>query len=312
MDNNELNNQVTSNEQPSIVPTEHVFNENVNNNEINENIPTVAPPVIQNTNFSVGEDGILKPVVEQVTTPTTNSIEQSVQNVEQPIVQAVNNTQQAVDNTQTVQQPNQINPNAPLENIKMQEVKVEYKEPSKFNRFIMIFIIVLMFFVIVFLDKITDFIKSFNEEQEQDIVVSDIADGSLSCSMKSSDDNFDYIYSTDFVFENRYITSLKFIQTTRGDRTLDSDALTKMYNNCISLSSELKAVDYGVSISCDSLNGTVTMTQDIDYTLLQAEKVNTLFRKYSIEFPSFDSKTKISDINDNLTSNGYICKISEN
>ena len=259
--------------------------------------PTVAPPHANfNGELKVDEDDgrILKPFVEELeieekpapqpTTPNTPAVQPDV----------------IVDNNGAKKEV--------LENKKMEEVKIDYKPPGKIKTFFMFLLFACVLGVIIFMPEINQYIEKLQETPTDTETDAEILNGTLSCSLETSDDKYDLIYATDFYFSRKQLTSLSYTVTTKGDKTLDFDALTTMYNNCKSLSTELTTTKAGVDVSCDTFEGTVTIGQEIDYSLFDEKTAKDLFKKYSIDLPDFEADENIDDIEKSLKSSNYICE----
>ncbi len=284
--NNDVNSTLDSVPNTSVPPV----SPQVNQTEVSE-VPIVAPPIVNQNNNVMGEDGILKPFVNQ---PVEKLVSEPV--AIQPDV--------IVDNNGDLKKEPPI-----IENTKMEKVNIEYKPPGKIKVFFMILFFFVLLGSILFLPEINQFLQSMQEEKPPVVDETEILDGYLTCNLETSNDTFDLIYALEFSFENKLLKSLNYDVTTRGDKTLDFDSLSLLYNNCKSLSAELNQNDLGSSISCDMFDGLVTTSESIDYTTLNLDQVNKLYEKYSMQLPNFELNENISDIERNLKSSGYTCEI---
>lgn len=257
--------------------------------------PVVAPPIISNpANVNTTSDNrILKPIVEEV-------------KVEEPVASAA-----PVESVQQNNEPevNKAPENTIMENKKMEQVNIEYKPPGKFKMFLMILTFILILGAVIFLPEINMFVEKMKEQKEPVVEEEAIQNGHLSCSLETSNETFDLIYSTEFSFENKFVKGLNYEVTTRGDRTLDSEALTLLYNNCKSLETDLSQVNLGTEISCDMFEGTVTTSQSIDFELFNAKEAKKIYEKHSIEIPDFELNENIDDIEKSLKTAGYTCEM---
>lgn len=294
MDNNEHNNNV--------VPNNQVNTNTGTNNIPNVMPPTVAPPTVNNGANSFESDGrILKPIVpaEPVPEVTPEPVP------EQPVTDQQTSPLPDVivdANGQDKQEVNTMN---------LEKVKVEYKPPSKFKMFIMFFMFAAILGSILFMDQISLFISNLNQPPVDDEVIEDnVTSGNLVCSLNTSNETYDLIYSVDFTFVNNEIKSFNYDVATKGDKTLDYENLNLLYTNCKSLAGALTS-DIGVSLTCDMFEGTVKESHSFDYSKYNSDSVKKLYSQYSINLPSFISDTNIGSVEQNLLDAGYNCEMTE-
>lgn len=278
--------------------------------------PTVAPPVVTppnvNTNNTIsnseeGDNRILKPI-----TPEVEILENTIHNGEIPKLEDTLPTKEEATPVQpdVIIEKNGKDTEKPiLENTPMEEVKIEYKPPGRFKTFLLILLFLIFFAVVFFLPDITEFVDQYKNRQtiSEENNNSKIVSGTLSCDLDTNNDRFDLIYTYEFYYTNNKLHSLNFTDTIKGDRTLDSEELDLLYSNCKALSQELDNVS-GVSISCDLFDGTLNRSQKIDFTVLNADSISSIYKKYDIKFPENEKDQNIDTIEREMQASGYTCE----
>ncbi len=301
MNNSDINNGSVSND------TNQQTNNQTNNN-------VFVNPNDQNQS-SISNDQTPTSLPPSVAPPTIGNVEELKLDEEDGKVLRLNDKteeQVQVEDSNTVKVEEEVKEEKKedlLENKKMEQVQIEYHPPGKGKIIAMILLFVAILVSVIFLPQISELLSSFSNSKAP-VNEGAIQNGTMSCDLETNDENYDLIYANVFKFKNRQITSLDYTLTTRGDKTIDSTALETMYNNCKSLAAKLNEGSYGVEVSCDMYDGTVTVDETFDYSLYQRDAVLEMFNGYSLELADYEANQNVSDIQETLTTKGYSCTVT--
>lgn len=291
---------------PSVTPnsmgTPNSFSASQGDTEVLEVAPpTVAPPTVAsvvstNPNSSDEDNRILKPIVETLEEEVLEEKKEEVVTPQVSVSESMSNNIIAAKEK------------VAMENRNLKEVKVEYKEPGFFRKFLMFFIIGALFVAVFFLPDITAFLEEHKQEPDSEPIVEEkISTGTLTCEKSSNDKAYDYIHSFDFTFDNSLLKTMNYSITTKGSVATDLDDLTARYNNCKKLSGEFANLSIGTNVSCDLIGATYVTSYSVDYDSYSDEIASPIFQKYKTIIPEYESDQNIDDIERNLTTDGYSC-----
>ncbi len=277
-------------------------------------VPTVLPPSVNSSgivNQVNDEDGVIfKPFIEELNLLN----EDTTGNVSDSFSEPTNLSA----NDQPVQQPNVVVDKLSQkkeidkpQKVKSVQVPVEYKPPGFFKKFLMLLMFLLVLGIIIFLPQIEEYIEQYNSSGGD--IDNVILDGKMSCNYDTNDKKFDYLYDIEFSFKNKELTSIIYKLNTKGDASLDSDELSKLYEECKNVSNSLQNANVsGIKVSCDKLDGVVIVDQTIDYLSFDASSVTDFYKSSSVKIPEFQAKENIYTIKEKLQAKGYTCELNDN
>ena len=265
------------------------MNNNIDNNNPNSvNVPVTptvpTTPTVQPTTQD-------KFVMQQPQIVNSNTVQ--MPQVTQP--------QQPVSNVPTGQDPNRIT----NENLKTVEIK-NYTPPNKFKIVLLILFFIILIAFVLFLPEITEFIKKYTSGQdkyEKEVIKT----GNLVCSQEKSTTDLDKEYELTFTFIDSELTKTKFVTTTRGDSTVDTEVLDSLANSCKKLDTETKDLE-GIVVRCDYTDSMLIETQSIDLEVVDQEKLDAAFTEAGGILPGYQYKENIDGIERNMKVSGYTCK----
>lgn len=285
--------------------TQPISNNNTNvTNTNNTNNPGVVPNIPKATIVSSSSVNTnVNQVIPTVNTNPVNTV-QSVGTPEINNVQSVPETtpQVALENTT----PQVTNDTGMVTDENLKRVEINYTPPSKFKIFVLIVFFIGMVAFIIFLPDIVTYVNKMksgdlNYQEEK------ITTGKLKCSFESSTTNLDKKYSLNLKFANNKLNKVEFSITTRGDVSLDEEALDKLNNTCVQLKNAAKGLS-GVYINCEYTDGELVETQNFDLELVDNEKLGSAFTEAGGNHPEYQYGQDMDGIERNLNASGYTCK----
>ena len=183
--------------------------------------------------------------------------------------------------------------------------KIDKKSTNNFKyymTFIFLFGLILM---VIFLPEISAFIDSYQKNKNQE-VSSVVTTGTLSCTMTTNDDKYDYYYEIAFDFSDSKLYRMDFTTTIKGDRDLDSLELTEMKNNCQLLEEQVANLD-GIRVSCSLSEGMYKNQQVLDYSVLKPDVITTAYLEAGGTYPNYEYQQNIDDIEKQMNASNYTC-----
>lgn len=187
---------------------------------------------------------------------------------------------------------------------KIKRIQVEYKPPSKFKLALLIVFFAGLIAFIIFLPEIQAFIAEYNSK---DVAVQEITTGKLVCTLSTSTVNLDMDVNRTFSYEENKLKSAKFETITRGDPTLDEDALNELNDSCESLHTYVDELS-GVNVSCLYEQGKLTKKESFDYSTYDKEKVNAAYIEAGGDILEFDLDEDINQIMKRMRQGGFACE----
>lgn len=186
--------------------------------------------------------------------------------------------------------------------------KEKYQAPpvSKFRYALTIILFVVMFGLVMFLPKISDYI-ALRRAQGEEEKLGPIVSGTLKCTSKRTSEKYNINYTDEFEFKDSKLFRLTHVISTEGDEIIDADDLNLKLNNCRQLETMTKGLT-GVSIVCSLSNGTLVETQIMNYALLDADKVTTAFVEAGGLYPEYVNNQNIDQIEKNMNAANYKCE----
>ena len=191
-------------------------------------------------------------------------------------------------------------------NEKLKKVEINYTPPSKFKVVLMIIFFIALLAMIIFLPDISSLINKYrsgNLNTEEDIITT----GRLICTLSSSTSNLDKNYSLAFKFTNSKLDRTEFVITTRGDPSLDEEALDKLNNTCKQLKINTKKIT-GVTVQCNYANGKLEEIQTFDLANIDTSQLTSAFEEAGGNNPEYKYQQDIDSIEKNMNASGYKCK----
>jgi len=177
--------------------------------------------------------------------------------------------------------------------------------PQKNGKYILtILLFIFLFALVYFLPNLSSYIalrKVDIGKQEQIITT-----GSLKCNLSKSTQKFDISYSAIFDFTDSQLKKLNYVVETRGDKSLDSDELQSLKDNCDQLDVYAKNIS-GISVSCSLYEGKMTNTQMIDYEKVNLDQITSVYAEAGGTYPEFKYNQSIDTIEKNMKASGYTC-----
>lgn len=267
-------------------------NNNVNTNvENTNNVPTSTIPVTNpQEKFVMQQPQIIQSNTVQMPQVNPTPVVQTPQTTESVLTQVPNNDPNAMIN----------------ENLKKVEIK-NYTPPSKFKIFLLIVFFILLVLFVLFLPEVTELVEKYTKKdegyQKEDVITT----GTLLCTMNTNTTNLDKEYEFSFNFKDSKLTKTKFITTTRGDVTADSQELDGLADSCKKLKTETKEIE-GVEIRCDYEDGRLIETQSIYLETVDLEKLDAAYTEAGGMLPGYEYLQDIDGIEKNMKVAGYSCQ----
>ena len=262
-------------------------NNNVNTNIDNNNVPTATIPVANSGD---------KFVMQQPQIVDSNTVQMPQVNPIPP----VQPQQVLTSNISPNNDPNTMT----NENLKKVEIK-NYTPPSKFKMFLLVLFFIVLIAFVLFLPEVTSLIKKYTQGEEK-YQKEEITTGKLVCVLNTNTKDLDKEYEATFSFADSELYKTKFITTTRGDSTADTEVLDELAENCKKINTETQEIE-GFTIKCDYMEGRMVETQVFELETVDEDKITAAFTEAGGVLPGYRYKQSIDDIESNMKVSGYTC-----
>lgn len=248
----------------------------------------------------------------QVITPTNlNVVSSTPQDNNKPQVVEVGNT--TVNNQvkeQKVDTSNQNNNNN--DNTVPTSLKPENNNDGNKKSGHPVFLVLLMIFLfafVYFLPEITDYVTNYMNEKNG---VNELKSGIMTCTYNDSTDNIDYNYELTLNYEKNRLKRSRMVTTNRlSDTATDGNVLTERQNSCEFLRTVLEENDIGMTASCSISAAVQVTTQTIDYKALNMDFITSNITEFEGFYPEYELNESVTEIANELESNGYKCERNE-
>ena len=164
----------------------------------------------------------------------------------------------------------------------------------------------LLIWMVAFLPEISSFVSNYMASKQQEGVPA-ITTGTLTCTMNTNDDKYDYYYEADFNFKDSKMYRLTFSATTKGDQNLDAIELSGMKSSCDLLQQQTANLE-GVEVSCSLSNGVYENVQKLDYEDLKSDLVTTAYLEAGGTYPNYEYGQDINEIEKEMKASNYTCE----
>ena len=259
-------------------------NENTTNNKVET--PQVVTPTNLNVVSSTPQDNNKPQVVEVGNTTVNNQVKE----------QKVDTGNQNNNNDKTV--PTSLKP----------ENNNGGNKKSGHPVFLVLLMIFLFAFV-YFLPEITDYITNYMNEKNG---VNELKSGIMTCTYNDSTDNIDYNYELTLNYEKNRLKRSRMVTTNRlSDTATDGNVLTERQNSCEFLRTVLEENDIGMTASCSISAAVQVTTQTIDYKALNMDFITSNITEFEGFYPEYELNESVTEIANELESNGYKCERNE-
>lgn len=240
----------------------------------------------------------------QIITPTNDNVVNSTpQDNSKPQVVEVNNT--TVDSEVNEQEVDASNNTVPT-NVKPENNKNNKKSGHP------VFLVLLMIFLfafVYFLPEITDYITNYMNEKNG---VNELKSGTMTCTYKDSTDSIDYSYELTLNYEKNRLKKSRMVTTNRlSDTATDSNVLSDKEDSCEFLRTVLEENDIGMTASCSVSAAVQVTTQTIDYKTLDMDFITSNIAEFEGFYPEYELNESVTEIGNELESNGYSCVRNE-
>ncbi len=259
-------------------------NENTTNNKVET--PQVITPTNLNVVSSTPQDNNKPQVVEVGNTTVNNQVKE----------QKVDTGNQNNNNDKTV--PTSLKP----------ENNNGGNKKSGHPVFLVLLMIFLFAFV-YFLPEITDYVTNYMNEKNG---VNELKSGIMTCTYNDSTDNIDYNYELTLNYEKNRLKRSRMVTTNRlSDTATDGNVLTERQNSCEFLRTVLEENDIGMTASCSISAAVQVTTQTIDYKALNMDFITSNITEFEGFYPEYELNESVTEIANELESNGYKCERNE-
>lgn len=247
----------------------------------------------------------------QIITPTNeNVISSTPQDNNKPQVVEVDNT--TVNNQIKEQKVDTGNQNNNNDNTVPTSVKPENNNDDNKKSGHPVFLVLLMIFLfafVYFLPEITDYVTNYMNEKNG---VNELKSGIMTCTYKDSTDNIDYNYELTLDYEKNRLKKSKMVTTNRlSDTATDGNVLTERQNSCEFLRTVLEENDIGMTASCSISAAVQVTTQTIDYKTLNMDFITSNITEFEGFYPEYELNESVTEIANELETNGYKCERNE-
>ena len=259
-------------------------NENTTNNKVET--PQVITPTNLNVVSSTPQDNNKPQVVEVGNTTVNNQVKE----------QKVDTGNQNNNNDKTV--PTSLKP----------ENNNGGNKKSGHPVFLVLLMIFLFAFV-YFLPEITDYVTNYMNEKNG---VNELKSGIMTCTYNDSTDNIDYNYELTLNYEKNRLKRSRMVTTNRlSDTATDGNVLTARQTSCEFLRTVLEENDIGMTASCSISAAVQVTTQTIDYKALNMDFITSNITEFEGFCPEYELNESVTEIANELESNGYKCERNE-
>lgn len=180
------------------------------------------------------------------------------------------------------------------------------KKESNLKYYMTFIFFALLIWMVAFLPEISSFVSNYMASKQQEGVPA-ITTGTLTCTMNTNDDKYDYYYEADFNFKDSKMYRLTFSATTKGDQNLDAIELSGMKSSCDLLQQQTANLE-GVEVSCSLSNGVYENVQKLDYEDLKSNLVTTAYLEAGGTYPNYEYGQDINEIEKEMKASNYTCE----
>ena len=180
------------------------------------------------------------------------------------------------------------------------------KKESNLKYYMTFIFFALLIWMVAFLPEISSFVSNYMASKQQEGVPA-ITTGTLTCTMNTNDDKYDYYYEADFNFKDSKMYRLTFSATTKGDQNLDAIELSGMKSSCDLLQQQTANLE-GVEVSCSLSNGVYENVQKLDYEDLKSDLVTTAYLEAGGTYPNYEYGQDINEIEKEMKASNYTCE----
>jgi len=180
------------------------------------------------------------------------------------------------------------------------------KKESNFKYYMTAFLFIALILMVIFLPDISSFVSDyFAEKRAQEVPA--LTTGTLTCTLNTSDDRYDYYYQADFNFRDSQLYRLTYNTTIKGDQNLDAVELAEMEASCNLLKSQTANLD-GITVSCSLSNGVVENEQVLSYENIDVELLTTAYLEAGGTYPNYRYQQNIDEIEKDMNASNYTCE----
>ena len=180
------------------------------------------------------------------------------------------------------------------------------KKESNFKYYMTAFLFIALILMVIFLPDISSFVSNyFAEKRAQEVPA--LTTGTLTCTLNTSDDRYDYYYQADFNFRDSQLYRLTYNTTIKGDQNLDAVELAEMEASCNLLKSQTANLD-GINVSCSLSNGVVENEQVLNYENIDVELLTTAYLEAGGTYPNYRYQQNIDEIEKDMNASNYTCE----
>lgn len=180
------------------------------------------------------------------------------------------------------------------------------KKESNFKYYMTAFLFIALILMVIFLPDISSFVSNyFAEKRAQEVPA--LTTGTLTCTLNTSDDRYDYYYQADFNFRDSQLYRLTYNTTIKGDQNLDAVELAEMEASCNLLKSQTANLD-GITVSCSLSNGVVENEQVLSYENIDIELLTTAYLEAGGTYPNYRYQQNIDEIEKDMNASNYTCE----
>lgn len=180
------------------------------------------------------------------------------------------------------------------------------KKESNLKYYMTFIFLALLIWMVAFLPEISSFVSNYFANKNQE-TVPEITTGTLTCTMNTNDDKYDYYYEAEFNFTDSKMYRLTFSATTKGDQHLDAVELSAMESSCNLLQQQTANLN-GIDVSCSLSNGVYENIQKLDYEDLNEDEVTTAYLEAGGTYPNYKYGQNISEIEKEMKAGNYTCE----
>ena len=196
-----------------------------------------------------------------------------------------------------------IDPDAINNEEKLKTVEVEYKPSGKGNTVLMIFFFIGLILFVVFLPDITEMIAL---RRAGDTGPKEILSGTMTCKLDSNTVNLDRSITRKFEFTDKKLQKAKFVTITRGDPTLDEEALDAFNEQCTKIRDNVESLE-GIEVSCDYKEGKLTESETFTYSVYDLENVSAAYTEAGGSVLEFEYEEDIDKVMKLMLQGGFDC-----
>ena len=266
------------------------------------------------TNNSTNNE--VKEVTSKVETPqvitsaSANVVNSTPQENSKPQVVDVNNTNEVEQKKVEVNaQNNGGNGNANTVPTSVKPEKGKKDDKKSGHPVFLVLLMIFLFAFVYFLPEITNYVTNYMNEKNG---TNELKSGTMTCTYSDSTDNIDYNYELTLTYEKNRLKRSRMVTTNRlSDTATDSNVLTERENSCEFLRTVLEENDIGMTASCSISAAVQVTTQTIDYNTLNMDFITNNIAEFEGFYPEYELNESVTEIGNELESNGYNCERNE-